>query len=280
MILPVCDIQHHTVPTVATRTLDFGHLQIRVLDCKESSRPISLFHIPIQYFPFPYITKKGGAKPNTMTSPLPEVPNVPATISVDPRPSPRNQRRHSHSNPLSPRKNLVAPLKSPGAAFRNTRKSLGAIPNFAVDHGKMLMPPPSPPGSFRPLSPRLSGGVDTQKIAEQMAQQERQRMKEMEQEELKMTADELRFILKQERRRMLEFAVDLAKLRSTAAHAQAESEMHEERAINGLMRKLDTLKGEKSRLMMELEREEDLVRSFQLFICGSNTVAICQVMQN
>lgn len=128
----------------------------------------------------------------------------------------------------------------------------------------MLVPPPSPPmggGSFRGMSPRLSGGpiMETQKIAEQTAQQERQRMKDMEKEEFKMTADELRFILKQERRRMMEFAVDLSKLRSTAAQAQAESEMMEERAINGLMRKLDTLKGEKSRLMLELEREEDLV---------------------
>ncbi|CAJ1929049.1 unnamed protein product [Cylindrotheca closterium] len=193
-----------------------------------------------------------------MSSPSAEVRNVAAAITVDPKPSPRNQRRHS--NPLSPRgKNLVSPLKSPGAAFRNSRKSLGASPN-AGDNTKTHMPIPSPPisgGSFRPMSPRPF--LETHKVAEQTAQQERQRMKDMEKEELKMTADELRFILKQERRRMLDFAVDLAKLRSTAAQVQAESEMHEERAVNGLMRKLDTLKGEKSRLMVELDREEELV---------------------
>lgn len=75
-----------------------------------------------------------------------------------------------------------------------------------------------------------------------------------------MTADELRFILKKERRRMMEFSVDLAKLRSIKAQSQTESEMNEERAINELVRKLDTLKSEKSRLMMELEQEEDSVR--------------------
>lgn len=76
-----------------------------------------------------------------------------------------------------------------------------------------------------------------------------------------MSADEMRLVLKQERHRMAGFAADLARLKSAAVQCQAESEIHEERCINGLMRRLESLQVEKGRIVVELEREEEMVRT-------------------
>ena len=82
----------------------------------------------------------------------------------------------------------------------------------------------------------------------------------MEKEEVNLTADELRAVLKKERHRMARFAGDIAKLRNMAVQSQAEAEIHEEGRINGLMRRLETLQIEKGRIIVELEREEEMVK--------------------
>ena len=106
--------------------------------------------------------------------------------------------------------------------------------------------------------PRVS---DTQKIIEAAVQNERKRAKDMQATEKDMTADELRFVLKRERQRMFRFVADLAKLRNAAVQCQAEAEIHEEGRINGLMRRLESLQIEKGRIIVELEREEEMVRT-------------------
>ena len=67
-------------------------------------------------------------------------------------------------------------------------------------------------------------------------------------------------MLKRERQRMFRFVADLAKLRNAAVQCQAEAEIHEEGRINGLMRRLESLQIEKGRIIIELEREEEMVR--------------------
>jgi glycyl-tRNA synthetase beta subunit len=89
---------------------------------------------------------------------------------------------------------------------------------------------------------------------------ERMRAKEKEKEEENMTADELKAVLKRERTRMSKIAADLAALRSAAVQSQAEAEAHEEGRINNLMRRVECLQQEKGRIIVELEREEEMVR--------------------
>lgn len=111
-------------------------------------------------------------------------------------------------------------------------------------NGNLVMPP-------EPTS--------TQKAMEHASALERERAKKMEQEEVNMTADELRQVLKKERYRIARFAADLAALKATAVQSQLEAEVIEEGRINGLMRRLDHLQQEKGRIIVELEREEEML---------------------
>jgi hypothetical protein len=213
---------------------------------------------------------KHNENPSTMTTSISESRD-PAT-SIEAKASPTHHR--VKGSPKNAHLNSHSSLRSHTAAFLNTRAratSIGSAP---------LMIPQSPRAGFRPLSlsparadpksapaflapslltepPRIS---DTQKAMEHVLQQERKRTKEMEQAELSMSTDELRLVLQQERRRMSGYAADLARLKSAAVLCQAESEIHEERCINGLMRQLDSLQLEKGRIIVELEREEEMVR--------------------
>lgn len=81
---------------------------------------------------------------------------------------------------------------------------------------------------------------------------ERTRVTACEAEEAHLTADELRAVLKRERKRTAKLAADLAAARCTAVQQQVESEVFEEGRINGLMRTVD-------HLQHELEREEEMV---------------------
>lgn len=121
--------------------------------------------------------------------------------------------------------------------------------------------PPQHDGLHGPAIPLLPPEpTETQKAMEAAAAKERQRSKELEEQELNLSADRLREILKQERHRMARMAADLAKFRSTAVQSQLEAEMIEEGRINGLMRRLEYLQQEKGRIIVELEREEEMVR--------------------
>ena len=90
---------------------------------------------------------------------------------------------------------------------------------------------------------------------------ERTRSSQCEKEEENMTADELRAVLKKERRRTAKIAADLASFKCSAVQQQLESEVIEEGRINELMRRVDTLQHEKEKIIVALEREEEMVSS-------------------
>lgn len=89
---------------------------------------------------------------------------------------------------------------------------------------------------------------------------ERRRAKDLEAQELNKSADELREILHRERRRMGHAYGELAALKATSVQSQLQAEVVEEGRINSLMRRLDGLQQEKGRIIVELEREEEMVR--------------------
>jgi hypothetical protein len=108
----------------------------------------------------------------------------------------------------------------------------------------------------RPNPPRLS---QVQKAMEGAIVIERRRTKEMEAQEVDMTADQLREVLKRERHRMSQLSAELAKHKTLTVQSQLEAEVLEEGRINLLMRRLEELQLEKGRIINELEQEEEMV---------------------
>ena len=102
---------------------------------------------------------------------------------------------------------------------------------------------------------------EAQKAMEAASAKERARAKALEKDEIGLNADELRLALRRERQRSSKMAADLAALRALAVQSQFEAEVLEEGRINGLMRRLDILQQEKGRIIVELEREEEMVRN-------------------
>lgn len=90
---------------------------------------------------------------------------------------------------------------------------------------------------------------------------ERARIKELEKKESEadLTVEDLKLILKRERSRSSKLVGELAAMKSMSVASQAEAEIGEEGRINGLMRRLDCLQKEKGRIIVELEREEEMV---------------------
>jgi hypothetical protein len=125
----------------------------------------------------------------------------------------------------------------------------------------LLVPGPNMPfisshpfGSEMPV--RFS---EHQRAMEQAVAAERHRAKVMEAQEINLSADELRVILRQERHRMAGFARTIADLRSTAVHCQSQAEIHEEGRINSLLGRLETMQMDKGRIVNEFEREEEML---------------------
>ena len=114
--------------------------------------------------------------------------------------------------------------------------------------------------SLAPEPPTIS---EQQRAMEAAVQKERVRIKAMEQDEQNLSADELPTVVKRERHRMARLAADLAAMKSMAVQSVAEAEVHEEGRINNLMRRLECLQQEKGRIIVELEREEEMVS----FVC-------------
>ena len=94
-----------------------------------------------------------------------------------------------------------------------------------------------------------------QRAMEAAVMAERTRSAMCEKEEIGMTAEELREVLKRERRRMAKIAADLASFKCSAVQQQLDSEVFEEGRINGLMRTVD-------HLQHELAREEQMVSKY------------------
>jgi hypothetical protein len=134
--------------------------------------------------------------------------------------------------------------------------------------GGLLIPQPSPSSNKDDdgmdttsdaadvIPPELS---DQRKAMEAACAAERVRAKQREMEEQNMTADELRMVLKKERLRTGKIKSDLVALRYGAVQNQLQAEVLEEGRINGLMRRMDLLQEEKGRILLELEREEEMV---------------------
>lgn len=130
---------------------------------------------------------------------------------------------------------------------------LGAFGNPQGASGNMFLPLGA---NANPQPPELS---TEHKAMEAAAAAERTRAKELEASELEMSADELRAVLKKERHRTAKIQADLAALRSGTVQQQFQAEILEEGRINSLMRRMDDLQEEKGRIIVELEREEEMV---------------------
>ena len=141
--------------------------------------------------------------------------------------------------PLSPYSPSASPISSTNMMYAGSAATAAAAP--------------------MPFLPNLSHSGPTRAAMEAAVHAERLRAKEKEQEEQNMTADELRAVLKRERVRMSKIQADLAAMRAAAVQSQAEAEVHEEGRINSLMRRVECLQQEKGRIIVELEREEEMV---------------------
>eukprot|EP00568_Trieres_chinensis_P018097 CAMPEP_0183329956 /NCGR_PEP_ID=MMETSP0160_2-20130417/85058_1 /TAXON_ID=2839 ORGANISM="Odontella Sinensis, Strain Grunow 1884" /NCGR_SAMPLE_ID=MMETSP0160_2 /ASSEMBLY_ACC=CAM_ASM_000250 /LENGTH=237 /DNA_ID=CAMNT_0025498155 /DNA_START=259 /DNA_END=973 /DNA_ORIENTATION=+ len=114
---------------------------------------------------------------------------------------------------------------------------------------------PAPlPGAVSPSVARARS-----KAIENALENERARIKGLEEKEKTMDAGGLRAALKRERAHSTKLATDLAGLWSSAVQSQAEAEVLEEGRINSLMRRMDRLQREKGRIIVELEREEEML---------------------
>lgn len=190
-----------------------------------------------------------GGYINRQTLGLPgSVPHspVPSTTTIGLGASGRSRSRSVGNQPLgwSPQRvGHLSPAVLPGAQV---------LPGFSDIKLNRSFPEP----------PKVSEG---QRAMEAAVQKERERTKEMEKEEEHLSADELRAVLKRERHRMARLAADLASMRSMAVQSVLQAEVCEEGRINNLMRRLDCLQQEKGRIIVELEREEEMVRAYNYF---------------
>lgn len=133
--------------------------------------------------------------------------------------SPYSRRYHldSGGRPLS---------LSPSSGIRRNWLGPGDDPEYLLHHHG---------------SDSIDSSLPQRYVEEDAVIAERKRIKDMEDREKDLSADEIRHILKQERRRMIGLVRTVAQLRATAFQCQVESEIHEEGLMNTLMRKLDMM---------------------------------------
>lgn len=138
--------------------------------------------------------------------------------------------------------------------------TVGVFPGFSPYRD---LSPPMPPDIASPFMPNLGPPTlsSSQAAMDAVLASERKRMKEKELEEQNMSVEEIKAVLKRERIRMSRMAADLASLKSNLVQNQAEAEVNEEGRINCLLAHLDGLQQEKGRIIVELEREEEMVSS-------------------
>ena len=151
-----------------------------------------------------------------------------------------SQALHSHPHPLHLSPDPTIPTTTP----TSTPTSTPFLPSLTSDpyHPSRHSPPSNP-------------------TIEQALQTERARIRNLEKIESSssLTTSDLRCALKKERLHSLKLTHDLATLKSQAIQSQAQAEVHEEWAINGLLRRLECLQAEKGRIIVELEREEEML---------------------
>jgi len=104
-----------------------------------------------------------------------------------------------------------------------------------------------------------------EKASQNAISNERRRIREIEKDEHirevngEFTIDDVKLLLKKERNKCAQLLGEIAAMKSMAVASQAEAEVCEEGRINGLMRRLDLLQKEKGRIIVELEREEEML---------------------
>lgn len=96
---------------------------------------------------------------------------------------------------------------------------------------------------------------------EMASSKERQRIKECEFNEMNINnIDELKHILKKERYRTMNLILELNTLKCISTSNQLQAEVLEENRINTLMKHINTFQHDKEHIIIELEREEEMVR--------------------
>lgn len=141
-----------------------------------------------------------------------------------------------------------------------------SVPGSPLLHHYHHTPPV--PLTLLPRMPFLTPDhAEQRKAMETAAAAERQRSKDLEIKEAGLAVAELHGVLKRERQRMARIAGELAAMRTVAGHSQLEAEVMEEGRINSLMRKMDKIQEDKGRVILELEREEEMVRLMYFLCC-------------
>ena len=152
------------------------------------------------------------------------------------QPPPHHHHHHpNHSMdavwPANQQVNQHVFTRHPGGSYSSPRprhRHILSMPNYAVSTSVPYLP--------------TTASLHTEpqrKAAEAAAAAERMRRVECEKEEAHMDADQLRQVLKQERRRLAQLAADLAAAKCTAVQHELEEEICEEHRVNDLLRRLD-----------------------------------------
>eukprot|EP00977_Amphora_coffeiformis_P028288 scaffold34921_cov162-Amphora_coffeaeformis.AAC.22 len=203
------------------------------------------------------------------------IPTSPTTkkggksMYITPPPPPPPPPPHDYP-PNSPTHHIVT--RHPGGSYSSPRAHArrGVLGVSLSPYGPYTVPLSHAAGrGMAPGLPFTDGPPEPsqqRKAMEAAVMVERTRSVMCEKEEANMTADELREVLKKERRRTAKIAADLASFKCSAVQQQLESEVFEEGRINGLMRTVD-------HLQHELERE-DQMRIFFFFSRPDNDLII------
>lgn len=145
--------------------------------------------------------------------------------------------------PVAPNLPSLNPTTPPGTPITE------GVPLHSIPGCGVLPLPPGTP----------SQRASQKKAVDHALEAERSRIKDLEAKEKDMDADALRIQLKRERQHSTRLACDLAALWSSAVQSQANSEIEDESRMNALMRRLENVQREKGKIIVELEREEEMV---------------------
>lgn len=222
-----------------------------IMQTIESSGPSSNAHSPPRSISSPgRVPRGGGGREGVLSSPSQRRPLANYTTL---------------GSPIHHRDGETIPIPVVGEGGRIRSFSWGGSP--PVSAYLPIQTATDNPQSSLPLQPPEIS--EQRRAMEAAAAKERQRAKQLEEEEKDLSADQLREILKRERHRTAKIQADLTGLRFGTVQQQLEAEVIEEGRINGLMRRLDMLQEEKGRIIVELEREEGLC---SLILCTLTVV--------
>ena len=173
--------------------------------------------------------------------------------------------------PVAPNLPSLTPTTPPGTPITE------GVPLHSIPGCGVLPLPPGTP----------SQRASQKKAVDHALEAERSRIKDLEAKEKDMDADALRIQLKRERQHSTRLACDLAALWSSAVQSQANSEIEDESRMNALMRRLEKVQREKGKIIVELEREEEMVsqsssqlRGMSVCLMESSLLLLLQFIQH